>query len=129
MALYELFELVGQGNGDYGSEWKRIAVRHDPFAAKSISNLHRTESPNAHFRMFFAKSASSVGKLLWDFPPLNFLSIVANSRASTSGGMVASYHCPQSRYSTNVWRVVSETIRHRRHSRRWPSHSTCSHSS
>jgi hypothetical protein len=69
--MYELFEMVGEGRGDYGSPWLRVAVvigTRD--AAKGLAAEKRAEKPAAHFHMFASKSQRSIGRLLWDFPPL-----------------------------------------------------------
>lgn len=69
--LYELFEFVGKGNGDHGSEWKRVAIERNKRAALDAASRHRSTRPSSRFRMFASRSANSIGRLLWEFPPLN----------------------------------------------------------
>ena len=70
MTAHEVFQYVGKGHGDYGSEWKRIAVCPSLDVAQSEADQQRVKTRNGHFRIYSAPK-SGVGRLVRDFPPLN----------------------------------------------------------
>jgi hypothetical protein len=64
---YEVFEYVGRGNGDYGTEWARVACRPTIKGAVSFADLRREAFPDKTLRIMTAP-ARGVGRLVADLP-------------------------------------------------------------